>query len=190
MTETGDSDTIASMLRDTGSHSRTTRHRSSMSRNGSRPGTRLSRRTAPSTIGGDDGQEVICAVSEARGISPVIGLAFVNLTTSEAVLCQISDNAFYAKTINKIQVFEPVEILMMNTMVIPSSSSNMHNIVKDNCAGSRIVTVDRKYWSETAGLKYIQELALSEDAETLKVSVGPNYYATCCLAAVGSSNVF
>lgn len=48
----------------------------------------------------------------------------------------------------------------------------------------RITVIDRKYWSETAGLEYIQRLAFKQDVEAIKVSVGGNFYATCCIAAV------
>jgi hypothetical protein len=53
----------------------------------SRPFTGRSRpRTAAITIGVGE-NEIICAISESRGISPTIGLSFVNVSTSEAVLC-------------------------------------------------------------------------------------------------------
>lgn len=164
--------------------STTPRRRNSASRSTSRPGTRLSRRTG-STIGGET-QEIVCAISEARGSSPTVGLAFVNLSTSEAVVSQISDNSFYARTLNKIQVFDPTEILIMSTQA-PPNPSKMYSMIQGNCTGSKIVIADRKYWSENAGLEYLQTLAFAEDIETLKVSIGGNYYATCCLSAVSLS---
>src|SRR3954453_18302320 len=70
-----------------------------------RPFTGRSRpRTAATTTGlGED--EVICAISESRGMSPTIGISFVNLSTSEAVLCQFTDTQTYARTCHKIGVF-------------------------------------------------------------------------------------
>jgi DNA mismatch repair protein MSH4 len=150
---------------------------------GSRPNTR-SRRTG-SVIGGGDSQQIICAVSEARGVSPTVGLAFVNISTGEAVLSQICDNQFYVRTCHKIQVFEPTEILIMCTSSSPNTKSKMYNILEEEVIGSRITALDRKYWSENAGLDYIQQLAFSKDMEAIKVAIGGNYFATCCLAAVG-----
>lgn len=49
---------------------------------------------------------------------------------------------------------------------------------------SRLVILDRKYWSETTGNEYIEQLALRQDVEAIKLSVGGNFYATCCIAAV------
>jgi DNA mismatch repair protein MSH4 len=143
------------------------------------------RSRAASTIGGGESQQIICAISEGRGISPTVGLAFVNISTGEAVLSQICDNQFYARTLNKLQVFEPTEILVVSTTGPPNPKSKMFQVVEENILGAKIVTVDRRHWSEAAGLEYIQELAFVEDAEAIKVAIGGNYFATCCFAAVG-----
>jgi DNA mismatch repair protein MSH4 len=143
------------------------------------------RSRAASTIGGGESQQIICAISEGRGISPTVGLAFVNISTGEAVLSQICDNQFYARTLNKLQVFEPTEILVVSTTGPPNPKSKMFQVMEENIIGARIITVDRKHWSETVGLEYIQELAFAEDVEAIKVAIGGNYFATCCFAAVG-----
>jgi DNA mismatch repair protein MSH4 len=114
-----------------------------------------------------------------------VGLAFVNISTGEAVLSQICDNQFYARTLNKLQVFEPTEILVVSTTGPPNPKSKMFQVVEENVLGARITTLDRKYWSETTGLEYIQELAFAQDVEAIKVAIGGNYFATCCFAAVG-----
>ncbi|KAI4198054.1 MAG: hypothetical protein LQ348_002086 [Seirophora lacunosa] len=155
-----------------------------------RPGTSLSNtgrsrtgrpRTVTSTMSGRE-QQVICAISESRGISPVVGLAFVNLSTTEAVLCQISDNQTFTRTVHKLVVYRPTEILFMTTAAQPKSK--LFSIVEHNLHDYRLTVIDRKYWSETAGLEYIQRLAFKQDVEAIKVSVGGNFYATCCIAAV------
>lgn len=160
-------------------------------RQSTRPGTARPstgrRSRAGSTIGGGESQKIICAISEARGISPTVGLAFVNISTGEAVISQICDNQFYARTLNKLQVFDPSEILIVSTSGPPNPKSKMFQVVEENILGARILTVDRKYWSEIAGLDYIQQLAFLEDVEAIKVAIGGNYFATCCFAAVGHS---
>ncbi len=61
-------------------------------------------RTGVSTPGVEN-QEIICAVSESRGISPTVGLAFVNLDTAEAVLSQICDSQTF------VNIFESLPCL-------------------------------------------------------------------------------
>jgi len=164
--------------------------RSSTTRPGtSRPGTARpstrSRSRAGSVIGGES-QKIICALSESRGVTPTVGLAFVNISTGEAVVSQICDNQFYAKTLNKLLVFDPSEILIVSTSGPPNPKSMMYQLIEINIIGARIITADRRYWSEAAGLEYIQQLAFVEDVEAIKVAIGGNYFATCCLAAVGT----
>ena len=145
--------------------------------------SRARAKTATSTIGGD--QQIICAVSESRGISPIVGLAFVNLSTTEAVLCQISDNQTYTRTEQKLAVYEPSEILFMSTSAQPKSKLYLN--VESNLPHVRISSLDRRYWAETTGMDYIHQLAIRQDLEAIKVSLEGNYYATCCFAAVGCS---
>ncbi|KAI1821253.1 muts domain V-domain-containing protein [Xylaria intraflava] len=138
---------------------------------------------AHSSIWGSDSHVVICAVAEARGVSPSVGLAFVNITTNEAVLSQICDTQFYVRTIHKIQMYEPSTILMVNTTLPPNPKSNLFSIIEAELPGTIVEGLDRKYWSEHAGLEFIQSLAFRDDLEAIKVAIGGNFYATCSFAA-------
>ncbi|KAI9772292.1 MAG: MutS protein msh4 [Geoglossum simile] len=154
-----------------------TRRRSSgRLRSGTRP------RSAASTAGGVNSQRIVCAVNESRGISPTVGLAFVNISTGEAVLSQICDTQTYVRTMHKLVVFDPSEILIANTAFNPKSK--MLSFIEENIPDIHIVPLDRKYYAETTGLDYIQQLAFVEDVEAIKIAIGGNYFATCCLAAV------
>jgi len=151
----------------------------------SRPFTGRSRpRTAATTIGVSE-DEIICAVSESRGISPTIGLSFVNMSTSEAVLCQFTDTQTYARTCHKIKVFWPSEIIYMKT----AADSKLLSVIRENLEVDKYDTLmtgtDRRYWSDSTGHEYVQQLAFPDDLESLKVAIGGNYFAACCFAAVG-----
>lgn len=165
----------------------------------SRPGTRrfgtgrpstARPKTIASTIARVEVQQVVCAIAESRGISPTVGLAFVNLDTGEAVLCQICDSQTYVRTIHKLKVYGPTEILVMSTAASPKSK--LFSIVEENLEdiGSKLTLFDRRYWAESTGYEYIQSLAFREDVEAIKISVTGNYYAVCCIAAVSSSLSF
>jgi len=140
-------------------------------------------RTGVSTLGAEN-QDIVCAISESRGISPVVGLSFVNLDTGEAVLSQISDSQTYVRTIHKLMVFNPTTILVVSTAANPKSK--LFSIIEDSLEeiDSNIVLLDRRYWAETVGIEYIQQLAFAEDVEAIKTAVSGNYYAVCCFAAV------
>jgi DNA mismatch repair protein MSH4 len=159
----------------------------------SRPGTRRGGtgrpstarpRTGASTIARIEAQHIVCAVAESRGISPTVGLAFVNLDHGEAVLCQICDSQTYVRTIHKLTVYGPSEILIVSTAASPKSK--LFSIIEENLEdiGSKLNLLDRRYWAETTGFEYIQFLAFKEDVQAINISVAGNYYAVCCIAAV------
>lgn len=142
-------------------------------------------RTAATSTGYGFDNEILCAVSESRGISPSIGLAFLNLTTCEAVLCQFTDTQTFARTCHKLKVFSPTEIIFSTT----ATNSKLISIITENLevekTGIRMNDIDRRYWSERSGLEYVQQLALPDDYEALHLQLAGNYYAICCFAAVG-----
>lgn len=129
-------------------------------------------------------QEVICAISESRGISPTVGLSFVNLDTGEAILCQISDSQTYVRTIHKLIVLAPSVILMFSSAANPKSK--LFAIIEDhlNDLQCDIMLFDRKHWAENTGLDYIDQFAFPPDIETIKTSITGKYFAVCCFAAV------
>ncbi|RYC60541.1 hypothetical protein CHU98_g5673 [Xylaria longipes] len=158
------------------SHSVTSSSRpSALRRQASTASGRKSRAT--SSIWGADSHVIICAVTEARGVTPSVGLAFVNITTNEAILSQICDTQFYVRTVHKIQMYEPSTILMVNTALPPNPKSNLVSIIDAELPGTTIEPLDRKYWSEHAGLEFIQSLAFRDDLEAIKVAIGGNFYA-------------
>lgn len=125
-------------------------------------------------------QDIVCAVSESRGVSSTVGLAFVNLATAEVVLCQICDSQTYVKTVTKIGVFEPSEILFMST----ARGSKLHYIIEENLTEPILTFVDRRCWSDKAGHEYLDRLAFPDEVDSLKVTLGGNYFAACSFAAV------
>lgn len=148
-----------------------------------RPGTGRPTTTATSAAR-LEAQHVVCAVSESRGVSPTVGLAIVNLDTAQAVLCQICDSQTYVRTIHKLHVYAPTEILVVSTAA--NSRSKLLSIIEENLdeISSRVTFVDRRYWAETAGAEYIQQLAFADDIEAIKLSLEGNYFCVCCFAAV------
>ena len=159
----------------------------------SRPKTGLSTTTAgartragASTIGPARDQHIVCALTESRGISPTVGMAFINLTTAEAVLCQISDNQTYVKTLHKLHVFDPSEILFPQATNALQKSKLQQILETSLDTGSPVFAVARKYWDKTEGLQCVENYAFEEDVQAIKVSIGGNFYASCCFAAVSA----
>jgi DNA mismatch repair protein MSH4 len=138
------------------------------------------RKTGTSTF---DGQQIVCGVIESRGVSPTVGLAALNLDTCEAMLCQISDNQSYVRTLQKLRVSEPSVVLV--PAYGNNSSSTLHRSIAE-ALGEEVPLeeVEHRFFSEAAGLDYIKQYSLAEDVAAMKHSASGNFYAVCCFAAV------
>ncbi|KAF1815823.1 hypothetical protein P152DRAFT_464551 [Eremomyces bilateralis CBS 781.70] len=159
----------------------TSRARSRRSRNG-RPSTSRPK-TSASTVGRVESQQVICAVSESRGVSPTVGLTFVNMDTGEAVLSQLCDSQTYVKTIHKLSIYCPTEVLIIQSAANPASK--LFQIIENHLPviASKLVLVDRRYWSEQSGMDYIKSLCFPEDVDSLIMATNGSFYAVCCVSA-------
>lgn len=146
------------------------------------PSGRRSR--AASSLGGSEGHQIICAISESRGIVPTVGVAFINFSTGEAVLSEICDNQSFVKTINKLTIFEPSKVLIISTASPPHPRSSLYSTIEEELPDAPIVPLDRKYWSGNTGLEFIQALAFKEDIEAIKVAVDRKFYALSSFCAV------
>lgn len=137
-----------------------------------------------SSIGGSENHEIICAVSEARGVTPSVGIAFVNVSTGEANLTQICDTQFYVKTLHQVMVYNPYLILLVSTSFPPNPVSTLNSMLLQTYQHIPRIPLDRRYWSEEQGLEYLQTLAFRDEVEAIKVAIEGNFYATCAFSAV------
>jgi DNA mismatch repair protein MSH4 len=68
------------------------------------------------------------------------------------------------------------------------ADTKLISIIRENLEvdryGIAMQSLNRRYWSETNGHEYVQQLAFPNDLESLKVSIGGNYFAVCSFAAV------
>ncbi|CAZ85019.1 unnamed protein product [Tuber melanosporum] len=138
-------------------------------------------RTATSAAGGG-AQQVVCAVTESRGVSATIGLCFVNTATGECVLSEICDTQTYVRTMQKLTVFDPTEILVSPAAVAPPKSTLL-SIIEDYVPGATITEVPRRYFNERSGHDYIQQLAFPDEVTGIKVAISGKFYAISAAAA-------
>ncbi|UNI17140.1 MutS protein msh4 [Purpureocillium takamizusanense] len=152
-----------------------------------RPSTASRRRprtgTSASILGLSEQQNVVCALAEARGVTPSVGVAFVNVSLGEVVLSQICDNQAYVKTIHKIQMASPSRVVFMSTACPPVKNTTLFSLVQELVPDATSDAFDRAAWSENEGYDHIQNLAPQSDVGPIKVALQGKYYAVCSFAA-------
>ncbi|CAG8587408.1 1179_t:CDS:10 [Diversispora eburnea] len=136
--------------RDKKSISSSTIINSSLSPSKSSLPTRRPRTSASTRVGrGGESHSFVVAVIEGRGgIASEVGMCFIDLRTSESILSQkISDSKTYVKTLHKMNIYDPVEILLSVTSVEPSKSK-LCKILEDSMPFATIVPIGRKYFND------------------------------------------
>ncbi|PKC07476.1 hypothetical protein RhiirA5_418180 [Rhizophagus irregularis] len=122
--------------------------------------TRRPKTSASACIGGRDNHSFVVAMIEGRGVATEVGMCFIDLRTSECILSQIADSQTYVKTLHKLNLYNPVEIILSVTAIEPSKSK-LCKILEDNMPMASIIPIGRKYFNDAiaatgAILKYIE----------------------------------
>ncbi|XP_029474559.1 mutS protein homolog 4 [Rhinatrema bivittatum] len=139
--------------------------------------------TSSSVASAYSAASVIVAVVEGRGLARgEIGMASIDLKNPEVILSQFADNTTYAKVITKLKILTPLEIIMSNTACDKGNTTKLFSLISENFKNVTFTTVQRKYFNETKGLEYIEQLCTSEFS-TVIMEVQSKYY---CLAAVAA----
>ncbi|XP_028588893.2 mutS protein homolog 4 isoform X5 [Podarcis muralis] len=156
----------------------------SSSRTGCRNGTPfMGYSVTSSSVSAHNAASVIVAVIEGRGLARgEVGMASIDLKNPEVVLSQFADNTTYAKVITKLRILAPLEIIMSNTACDTGNATKLFSLITENFKNVTFTTVQRKYFHETKGLEYIEQLCIPEFS-TVLMEVQSKYY---CLAAVAA----
>ncbi|XP_068717074.1 mutS protein homolog 4-like [Montipora capricornis] len=147
--------------------------------------TPSSRRTPhlSSTKPGVPTSSVVVAIVEGRGLAKgEIGMASIDLKKPELVLSQFSDNQTYVKVLTRLQILEPLEIIMPNTACENGNLSTLFKLLSDQLPYTNLSAVQRKYFNEAKGLEYVKQLCVPE-YNTVEMEVASKYY---CLATASA----
>ncbi|XP_063795125.1 mutS protein homolog 4 isoform X6 [Pseudophryne corroboree] len=140
--------------------------------------------TTSSAISAQPAASVIVAIAEGRGLARgEIGMASLDLKNPDVVLSQFADSSIYVKVITKLQILSPLEILMSNTACDSGKTTELFRLMTENFKDVSFTTVQRKYFNETKGLEYIEQLCAPEFS-TVLMEVKSKYYCLAALAAL------
>ncbi|PSN39211.1 hypothetical protein C0J52_22282 [Blattella germanica] len=141
--------------------------RSSSSRLGGTRGATTGNRTPRSALTSttDDSRisNYVVALTEGRGHARgEVGMAALEITYPHLILCQISDNQEYINTLRKINVFNPVEIVVPNTFCIGPEPNLLYKCLLNTFPSVTVTSVLRRHFSDTLGLQQIHQLCAHE----------------------------
>ncbi|XP_024937048.1 mutS protein homolog 4 isoform X2 [Cephus cinctus] len=128
---------------------------------------------------------VILAITAGRGDAKCeVGMAAVDLQQPHMILCQISDCQTYINTLTKIHYFQPVEILMPDTMCErPTSLSRLYQFIKEKFKDVNVTGIGRWHFNDTIGMDRIRTHCANEYS-SVELFVKQKFYALAAAAAL------
>ncbi|XP_057379025.2 mutS protein homolog 4-like [Daphnia carinata] len=127
---------------------------------------------------------VIVGLVHGRGFARnEVGMAAINLTACELHLCQMTDSHGFVKTLTKMNLFRPTEVLMPDTALVPGSPSPLAQAVSRFDADIVMTAVNRGAFNDTEGIHCVQKLAVVDHLNIL-VLIEQKYYALASVSAL------
>ncbi|XP_049817056.1 uncharacterized protein LOC109604910 [Aethina tumida] len=128
--------------------------------------------------------KVVVAITEGRGEARCeVGLAVININYPALILCQTSDTHSYINTLTKINVFNPVEVIVPKTFIETFAGNRLVDAVKKFFPHIKITTVARNTYNKNRGLERLQELC-PPSLNSIILIVKHKYYALAAVAAL------
>ena len=123
------------------------------------------------------------ALSEGRGHARgEIGIAALDINSPVLIICQISDNLQYSDALSKIQVLNPVKILLPDTIFETLPLPKLIEHIKETFSHISLIPVQRRHFNDKLGLEMISNFCSRKSANISQV-VARKYY---CLSSASA----
>nr|XP_033342513.1 mutS protein homolog 4-like [Megalopta genalis] len=128
---------------------------------------------------------VIVAVTSGRGDARAeVGMAALDIRCPHLILCQICDSQTYTNTLTKLYVFDPIQVLMPDTMCERVADRNiLHRLIVDKFPEMQPTPISRMHFNDTIGLERLRTLCAAEYS-SVELFVKHKYYALAAAAAL------
>ncbi|ORY82474.1 muts domain V-domain-containing protein [Protomyces lactucae-debilis] len=135
-------------------------------------------RSRPRTAG--HASNSVCALVESRGISRLVGMAFFLLDSGTCILTEVADT--FIRTIHKLCVLEPTQILAPATAFSPTKSK-LVRIIEENTPNNNLRAISRRLFSEAEGLEYLSDYCIDQDITAVKTATSGKFFCIAAFAA-------
>ncbi|XP_042884592.1 mutS protein homolog 4-like isoform X2 [Penaeus japonicus] len=144
------------------------------------------RSTAPAHVGAIPPSTIV-AVVEGRGQARgEVGVAALDLRRPHLSLAQFSDTHTYTRTLTKLTVLNPLEVIIASTAVEGVAGvggrSGLVRVLQESLADVSVTAIHRRYFKDTRGLAIIKHLA-APHCTYVERHLATKYY---CLASVAA----
>lgn len=126
---------------------------------------------------------VICVICESTSIPPVVGICFVDIFSTDMTITQLIDSPTYVRTIHKISVFGPTEIIVSN------ASKNIQGtplvgILEGNISETtKLISISQKHFVPVDHSKVFMRSLRETEKISLINQLKSQHYALCAINA-------
>ncbi|XP_071873300.1 mutS protein homolog 4 [Bombus fervidus] len=127
----------------------------------------------------------ILAITTGRGDArSEVGMAALNIRCPHLILCQISDAQTYINALSKLYLFDPMEVLMPDTICERTTGkSALYNSIMEKFPEVELTAISRVHFNDTVGLERIKSLC-NPEYSSVELFVKQKYYALAAAAAL------
>ncbi|GME66555.1 unnamed protein product [[Candida] boidinii] len=126
---------------------------------------------------------VICVISESTSIPPVVGICFVDISSTDMTITQLIDSPTYVRTIHKISVFGPTEIIVSNASK-NFQGTHLVEILEENITEStKLISISQKHFVPVNHFKVFIRSLKETDKSSLINQLKSQHYALCAINA-------
>jgi DNA mismatch repair protein MSH4 len=124
------------------------------------------------------------ALTEGRGHAMgEVGLAAIDLSSPVLILTQISDNVWYTDTLTKIQILNPVKVLVPDTIFDTQPLPKLIEFIKESFSHIQMIPIQRKHFNDKTALELIS-LYGSAKSNNIQQIIARKYYALSATSAL------
>lgn len=115
-------------------------------------------------------ERILCSIFEvAKDIGTRVGICVIKYHTGEMILSDYMDSQIYIRTVHKIQIYQPTEILFPSSSLSPVVSK-LATIIKFNIDENvRIIETSAKFFNLRDGLAAVEKYMIENDRKQVRV---------------------
>ncbi|XP_017793105.1 PREDICTED: mutS protein homolog 4-like [Habropoda laboriosa] len=132
-----------------------------------------------------NGGAIVLAITTGRGDArSEVGMAALDIRCPHLILCQISDSQMYANTLSKLYLFDPVEVLIPDTMCERvAGKSVLYRSIMEKFPELKVTSISRVHFNDAIGLERVKSLCIAEYS-SVQLFIKQKYYALAAAAAL------
>lgn len=112
-----------------------------------------------------------------------IGIATIDINSPTLVLSQLSDDFWFTGLLVKVNIFQPIKIIVPNTVLEAVPTSKFLSAISREFKNIELVSLNRRYFNDNEGSEMLKRLCAPK-YKTVLLKLSKKYYAMTSASAL------